>query len=236
MPTARTRRTAARRRPRKRLPAAQRRALTLERVKELFARRGFAGSTSRQLARAAGVNEALLYRMFGTKQGLFAALIEREIAQAGEAIFEREAAARGDDEGVFGTVARELLKRLEADPAFFRLMLYSGLEEHELAEMFYQARVKRLNGFLADYVRRRQREGAFRSELDPELLALTFIGMVVHYALAVQIFGREEFRRPPEQVARSCVGVLLEGVRSRPAGRLSAQQSPGAGARLEDER
>ncbi len=60
-----------------RLPAAERREQLLDRAAELFSERGFARTTTAELARAAGVTEPIIYRHFASKRGLFIALIER---------------------------------------------------------------------------------------------------------------------------------------------------------------
>ena len=48
------------------------RRTVLEAAERLFAERGYAAATSRDLARAAGVSESVMYRHFGSKAGLFA--------------------------------------------------------------------------------------------------------------------------------------------------------------------
>jgi AcrR family transcriptional regulator len=48
------------------------RRTVLDAAERLFAERGYAGATSRDLARAAGVSESVMYRHFGSKAGLFA--------------------------------------------------------------------------------------------------------------------------------------------------------------------
>ena len=48
----------------------------------LFARNGFSGTTTREIARAAGVNEAIIFRFFPHKDGLYAAILERKSSQA----------------------------------------------------------------------------------------------------------------------------------------------------------
>ncbi len=53
----------------------QARADILAAAEREFARRGYAGATSRDLAGAAGVSESLIYRHFGSKSGLFAAAV-----------------------------------------------------------------------------------------------------------------------------------------------------------------
>jgi len=60
-----------------RLPAAQRKEQLLEVASRLFAERGFAGTTTSQLAREAGVTEPIIYRHFASKRDLFIALIDR---------------------------------------------------------------------------------------------------------------------------------------------------------------
>jgi TetR/AcrR family transcriptional regulator, transcriptional repressor of aconitase len=61
-----------------RLDSDERRKAIVAAAVPLFARKGFAGTTTRELAEAAGISEALLFRHFPTKQ-----LLYREIMQLG---------------------------------------------------------------------------------------------------------------------------------------------------------
>jgi AcrR family transcriptional regulator len=54
-----------------RLHAEERRVAIVEAAKPLFARRGFAGTTTKELARAAGVSEALVFQHFPSKAALY---------------------------------------------------------------------------------------------------------------------------------------------------------------------
>jgi AcrR family transcriptional regulator len=56
------------------LSSEQRRAAIIRAVRRLFAERGFDGTTTRELADAAGVSEALLFKHFPNKEALFAAM------------------------------------------------------------------------------------------------------------------------------------------------------------------
>jgi AcrR family transcriptional regulator len=60
-----------------RLPAAKRREQLLDTAVGLFAELGYAGATTAELAKAAGVTEPIIYRHFASKQDLFIALIDR---------------------------------------------------------------------------------------------------------------------------------------------------------------
>ena len=66
------------RRPRR--PAAERRRQILAAARALFAERGFHATTTRDLAAAADINDALIYRYFPDKQAILAALMDEAIA------------------------------------------------------------------------------------------------------------------------------------------------------------
>jgi AcrR family transcriptional regulator len=66
------------RRPRR--PAAERRRQILDAARVLFAERGYATTTTRDLAVAADINDALIYRYFPDKQAILAALVDEAIA------------------------------------------------------------------------------------------------------------------------------------------------------------
>src|SRR5918999_1399779 len=59
-----------------RLSADQRKQAIVDAVRDVFAQKGFDGTTTRELAKAAGVSEALLYKHFPSKESLYAAMLE----------------------------------------------------------------------------------------------------------------------------------------------------------------
>jgi AcrR family transcriptional regulator len=60
--------------PTARLSSEERRAAIIKAVRSVFAEKGFHGTTTRELADAAGVSEALLFKHFPTKEALFSAM------------------------------------------------------------------------------------------------------------------------------------------------------------------
>lgn len=58
-----------------RLPAAERRQQIIESARQVYITHGLAGAGTRQLADAAGVNSALIYHYFPTKEALFDAAV-----------------------------------------------------------------------------------------------------------------------------------------------------------------
>jgi AcrR family transcriptional regulator len=59
-----------------RLCAEARKEAIVEAVQDVFAEKGFDGTTTRELAKAAGVSEALLYKHFPSKESLYAAMLD----------------------------------------------------------------------------------------------------------------------------------------------------------------
>ena len=171
--------------PTRRLSGDDRRRQLVDVAMRLFSRRGFTGTTTREIAVAAGVTEALIFRFFPRKEDLYAAILERKSGEAGsEAWVEglRAAAARCDDRAVIRGVVRHLLEHRRRDPEFLRLMLYSALEGHSLARQYRERHFSPLRRFIVEYVAERQAAGVFRAG-DPRRLARAIIGLPAHDGL-----------------------------------------------------
>src|SRR5215470_15706547 len=100
---------------------------------EVFARNGFRGTTTRDLAAEADVNEAIIFRHFNTKTELYRAILEEKLNQSRDSQFEeveRLAGTQGDRE-FLELLGRKFLERHEQDSTFMRLLLFSALEGHE---------------------------------------------------------------------------------------------------------
>jgi AcrR family transcriptional regulator len=179
-----------------------------------FASSGFRGTTTREIARRVGITEAALYRHFASKEALYAAIIARKIDAPDLTEPLQAAAAAGDDRAVLGGLARTLIERVEADPAFIRILLFTALEGHSLAEPFFAARVLRIREFLTGYIARRSEEGAFR-RLDPVIAARAFLGMVTDYMNVRVVFRQQAaYPQPTDEVVETFVSLFLAGIRS----------------------
>lgn len=175
----------------------------------LFAAKGFNGTTTKEIAKAAGVSEALVFKYFPTKRTLYAAILAEKVS-INELLEAVEAAAKNqDDHRVFTMIASYRI-RPGVDSTLLRLLLFSALEGHELSEMFFGQHHKVFYDHLAAYIRRRIADGAFRP-VDPLLAARAFIGMVVHHRLLHEIFG-VPMHRSHEDTVGTYVDLFLAGL------------------------
>jgi AcrR family transcriptional regulator len=188
----------------------ERQASIISAAASLFAQKGFNGTTTREIARTAGISEALLFRYFPTKRALYAAILAEKVQLSQLLATVDEAAKKQDDVRVFTLIASFRIHR-GADPSLLRLLLFSALEGHELSDMFFRNRHRVFYDYLAGYIARRTREGAFR-KVDPLLAAQSFVGMIVYHRLLHEIFKVSPHCSPEEAVA-GYVDVFLEGLR-----------------------
>jgi len=80
--------------PATRMKAEARRELVLEAATSVFGERGYVGTTTDAVAKAAGVSQPYVVRMFGTKEGLFLEVLTRALDRLLEA-FRRALAGEG---------------------------------------------------------------------------------------------------------------------------------------------
>ena len=169
-----------------RTPGRDRQASLISSAASLFAAKGFKGTTTKEIAKAAGVSEALVFKYFPTKRALYTAILAEKAPLSELLSAVEEFARKRDDHRVFTLIASYRI-RPGTDPTMLRLLLFSALEGHELADMFFGKQHRVFYDYLAGYIQTRINEGAFRA-IDPLLAARAFIGMVVHHRLLHEIF------------------------------------------------
>ncbi len=199
-----------------RLSAEDRRLQILRVAVSLFSKKGFGGTTTKEIAQAAGVSEAMVFRHFANKQELYSAILDHK-ACSGDAMnpeaMVAEALQEKDDRAVFERLALGALEHHECDPEFQRLLLHSALEGHELAQMFFEKFVTRVYELLGNYIAERQRDGAM-VEMDPAIVVRAFIGMIIHHSLNNNLWDphRHLLKISNQDAAKHFSDILLNGI------------------------
>ncbi len=166
-----------------RLPAAQRKEQLLDTAARLFAVHGFAGATTSQIAKAAGVTEPIIYRHFESKRELFIALIHRT-SEATIRLWEHELAAAADP-------ADRLKRLINANPmvanmggGIYRVIVQAmtEVEDPKILEALSE-HVKTLHAFLMREVKQAQETGRVSKRFSPELTAWALIHMGLGYGV-----------------------------------------------------
>ena len=205
-----------------RMAGEERRDQILRVAMSLFSNNGFRGTTTKEIAHAARVSEAMVFRHFATKEDLYAAILDHKACSGGgsfdPALMAAEAIKEKDDRRVFESLALGALDYHDHDPEFQRLLLHSALEKHKLAQMFFDEFVLKVYQFLGAYIRERQRDGAM-IDVDPAIIVRCFIGMVMHHSLNNNLWDpkRRLLNISNEDAAKFFTDILLHGITSSTA-------------------
>lgn len=194
---------------------------------KLFSQRGFRGTTTKEIAQAAGISEAMVFRHFATKEELYAAILDDKACAGGMAqMCEMVAGATSDDteRTVFESLAVAMLQHHEEDQEFLRLLLYSALEGHELFEMFWNKNVREMAEKLCSYIRERQKAGEL-SDIEPMVAGRAFIGMIAYHSLVTTLFDKSRtlLDIPNERAAHEFTEIFLTGVSASSASPRAAE-------------
>lgn len=187
----------------------------LQAAAELFGQRGYQGTTTAAIAERAEVNEVTLFRRFGSKQGLLAALAKQWatnmagmavdlVADTGDVRSTLEALARIEFDGAerYGVAAMRLVMEASSSP--------------EIAEVMGDNPHRNLDG-LARFLQGRQATGEVRTDLNPWVMAEAFFAMTSTQVIAREMLQlgnrsgetRDEVIR--QLVEMFCTGILTDG-------------------------
>lgn len=187
----------------------------------LFSQKGFKGTTTKEIARAAGVSEAMVFKHFESKDALYGALLHTKGCREGVQRFPWEentklqrALNKKDDFAVFYNIALDAMAKHQADVGFMRLLMYSALEEHELAERFFNEFVAKVYEFIGGYIAQRQRDGVFR-KMDPRIAVRAFLGMLIHHSLNNILWDKKRklLDVSNEEAAKNFAEILVRGLK-----------------------
>lgn len=205
-----------------RMSGDERREQILRAAVDLFSRKGFKGTTTKEIANASGVSEAMVFRHFASKDELYAAILHGKGCKEGVNRFPWEgnealtdAIKQKDDFSVFYIIALAALDKHHADVGFMRLLFYSALEEHDLAERFFKEFIERIYDFIGGYIKSRQDDGAMR-KVEPRVVVRAFMGMLIHHSLNNILWDKKRVLLDitNEEAAKSFAEILLKGIRT----------------------
>ncbi len=187
---------------------------------DTFARNGFSGTKTKDIAAAAQVSEAILFRHFASKEDLYHAILDMKGSNGSEQRMQelQAFAARRDDRGLFRHLATHIVASFREDPAFQRLMLYATLEGHLLAHLFRERFALPTGKFLTEYIALRQKEGAFR-KCDPGVLVTFAVGPIVQYAMGQYLFAGKKDCGPDDQAIEELIALIMGGIQKQDARR-----------------
>ena len=159
-----------------RMAAADRRRHLIETAIRVFSEGSYRGTTTAEIARAAGISEPILYRHFASKRDLYLAALDHVWEKAREMW---EAALLGSPSvaGGLEDLGRGHFSVHDCKFQLAELWVQALGESNEDPELKKHLRkhMREVHDFLADTMRRGQAEGSLHPDRDPEAEAWVFM-------------------------------------------------------------
>jgi AcrR family transcriptional regulator len=181
------------------------RSRILAAARAIYEQNGTRGTTTREVAERAGVNEATLFRHFGSKNALLQAM--REGACSVHLFESQLALLTGDFEADLRRIALSLVERMHSQRAMLCISLAEDASGESVADPEWRGPLElmqRVERYFADQIA----AGHMRGE--PERLAAFFMGMCFSYVIGRRVW--DSYVVKPRDVD-NLVDIFLNGVR-----------------------
>jgi len=194
------------------LPAKERRRLIIEAAQTVFARSNLQGARTRDIAKAADINQATLFEHFESKEALFHEAVVLPLLEAMRGMHERaqayEAAQSVDDlQGIAEDTAKLNLEKMVGIFPLLTAALFSDLE---LGRKLYTEQILPILDQRAKVL-----GPIVKDDLDPRFVELAHFG--IFFALAMdQTFGSK--RKDTRKLARQITKFSTTGFAKAPGG------------------
>ena len=184
----------------------------VEAAAQLFAHNGFKGTTTRDIAQLANLNEATLFRYFPRKPELFWAAVESHVTRV-KLARDTQTSLASDDEPtiVVPLLIAFLLDNLNSQPHLRRLLHVAAFELPE-ADQMIREHLGPIFDMVCAYFQRCADKGTMRN-VAPPLVALGLLGAITaHQSLCLLLDGKESPYPNDEQAISAYALLWLNGL------------------------
>jgi AcrR family transcriptional regulator len=187
----------------------------LDAAADVMTRLGLAKATTKEIARAAGCSEALLYKHFREKEEIFLGVLKDRLPSLTATL-----AALPDQAGT-GSVRDRLVEAVDIAVRFYEGGLAIGssmLGDPELVRRHREWMIGRgvgpqvANRMLADYLRAEQKADRVAAGVDADAAAALLLGASYQRAFLLRLMGEELLSPPSAGFAPSVVDAALRGL------------------------
>jgi AcrR family transcriptional regulator len=200
---------------RQRLRKAERFEQLIATARSVFASHGFHGTTTKMIAHAARVNEAVIFQHFRSKVALYAAVLDdanRRVWVDLDWLKDLEELQHaGDDEGFVRLLFARLIGQCERHPYYPRLALYSALEPTPAARQVQNSAFPQISAVIRRFIIAGQEAGRFGSG-SVGLLHRSLLALPYYSILQDQLFQNPPQKCEPGEVLEYSVAFALAGL------------------------
>lgn len=198
---------------RTRMRGEERRALILRSAKRVFARSGYAGASTGELARESEVTEPMLYKHFGSKKGLFLAVISEFNAQFIEELQKRiSLRAEKNTLDALTHVVDDYRTTTKPDPETQRISFQAVIEsgDPDIAHCISKHH-RTVYRFIRQLVERACEEGHLDPTVNVDAATWGYMSMILALQYGLMLNLAEDIAQVQEEMSR----IWLRGLQAR---------------------
>ncbi len=145
----------------------------LSAAEEIFSQKGLYGARIDEIAEAAGCNKRMIYAHFGSKEGLYTAVLKHvysRLSVTEEVLAEESLSA----EGAVRLYIRKLFNFLKDNPTFIKMVMWENLNEAKYMKDSGAANIKNASvRFLEKVLKQGVEEGIFKKDINPKEIIIS---------------------------------------------------------------
>lgn len=200
-------------------PSLDRKQEILSSAKSLFAQKGYAATSIKDITSEAGVNVGLVSYYFGGKEGLYRACLE-DFANEQMKFWESNVfkmTSKEDFRFRIRVLLEQMLYQEVQNPEAGRLIRRDVESEDPIVVEAFKKTVLVLYESFIDFIKTAQNKKYIRSDLAPNLIASLFMGGIQHMIrsdrLMKKLYGKSiENEKYRNQVIETALELFLKGV------------------------
>jgi len=151
----------------------------IDTAERLFARKGFDGTSVRDIAEEAGINVAMISYYFGSKEKLMEAIFEVKIGRTQMRVEELLKEEHMAPIQKINILIEEHIERVIKSQQFYRIMICEQVSNTNPAIMDKIKKLKLRNAeLISELIKEGQKKGVFKRKVDVVLMLNTMIGTV----------------------------------------------------------
>jgi len=198
---------------RTRMRGEERREFILNRAKEVFARYGYADASTGELARASEVTEPMLYKHFGSKKGLFLAVM-KQFSNSFVNLWRSSVNRRAENDllDALAQIIIDYRAALKADPEIQKVLL-QAISETSDADVAQCVQRHNRNVYLLvrQLLERAQTEGYINPDIDLNAASWGYVSMILSMQYALVLNLTNELN---DEVMAQMSQIWLRGLRA----------------------
>lgn len=182
--------------PRQRLAADDRRRAILDSARRAFARNGFRAASTAAIAGGAGCSEPLLYKLYPTKQALFAAVLRDASTEMSRLVIGILDGGADPVQALAEVAHRACTDELVIEIVRLRMLAVSLADEPLIRSALVES-VDKMRRGVAGQIEAGQRYGGVRRDVDADALVWLWTGFTLMAGYRLALEGQEAIEDAP---------------------------------------